>query len=86
MSYYNLCGTGSQHSNISKGGAGEGVHIKITGMKDSNSQGRQIKIWHWIDVFKVIMNKKNPEQISSDIVFTKFGQGNFSGVVKQCFN
>jgi hypothetical protein len=32
MSYYNLCGIGSQHSNISKG--------KITGMQDSN-QGRQ---------------------------------------------
>jgi hypothetical protein len=27
MSYYNLCGIGSQHSNISKGK--EGVHIKI---------------------------------------------------------
>jgi hypothetical protein len=40
MSYYNLCGIGSQHSNISKGKGG-GVHIKITGMQDSNSQGRQ---------------------------------------------
>ena len=43
MSYYNLCGIGSQHSNISKGKKGEGgggVHIKITGMQDSN-QGRQ---------------------------------------------
>ena len=40
MSYYNLCGIGSQHSNISKGKRGEGVHIKITGMQDSN-QGRQ---------------------------------------------
>jgi hypothetical protein len=39
MSYYNLCGIGSQHINISKG-KGE-VHIKITGMQDSNSQGRQ---------------------------------------------
>jgi hypothetical protein len=29
-----LCGIGSQHSNISKGK--EGVHIKITGMQDSN--------------------------------------------------
>jgi hypothetical protein len=38
MSYYNLCGIGSQHSNISKGIGG--VHIKITGMQDSN-QGRQ---------------------------------------------
>jgi hypothetical protein len=34
MSYYNLCGIGSQHSNISKGK--RGVHIKITGMQDSN--------------------------------------------------
>ena len=43
MSYYNLCGIESQHSNISKGkrGGGEGVHIKITGMQDSN-QGGQI--------------------------------------------
>ena len=44
MSYYNLCGIGSQHSNISKGkrggGGGGGVHINITGMQDSN-QGRQ---------------------------------------------
>ena len=38
MSYYNLCGIGSQHSNISKGKKG-GVDI-ITGMQDSN-QGRQ---------------------------------------------
>jgi hypothetical protein len=42
MSYYNLCGIGSQYSNISKGKRGEGVHIKITGMQDSN-QGRQKK-------------------------------------------
>ena len=47
MSYYNLCGIGSQHSNISKGkkkgggrGRGRGVHIKITGMQDSK-QGRR---------------------------------------------
>ena len=41
MSYYNLCGIGSQYSNISKGKrGGGGVHIKITGMQDSN-QGRQ---------------------------------------------
>ena len=40
MSYYNLCGIGSHHSNISKGKKKGGVHIKITGMQDSN-QGRQ---------------------------------------------
>ena len=40
MSYYNLCGIGSQHSNISKEKRGAGVHIKITGVQDSN-QGRQ---------------------------------------------
>ena len=40
MSYYNLCGIGSKHSNISKGRGEEGVHIKITGMQDSN-QDRQ---------------------------------------------
>ena len=39
MSYYNLCGIGSQHSNILKRKRG-GVQIKITGMQDSN-QGRQ---------------------------------------------
>ena len=38
MSYYNLCGIGSQHSNISKGKKvwGRGVHLKITGIQDSN--------------------------------------------------
>ena len=41
MSYYNLCGIGSQHSNILKGKKGGGLHIKITGMQDSNSLGRQ---------------------------------------------
>ena len=45
MNYYNLCGIGSQHSNISKGkrgggGGGGTLHIKITGMQDSY-QGRQ---------------------------------------------
>ena len=40
MSYYNLSGIESQHSNISKGKKG-GIHIKITGMQDFNSQGRQ---------------------------------------------
>jgi hypothetical protein len=42
MSYYNLCGIGSQHSNISKGkkGGGRGPHKKIVGMQDSN-QGKQ---------------------------------------------
>jgi hypothetical protein len=38
MCYYNLCGIGSLHSNISKGKGG--IPIKITGMQDSN-QGRQ---------------------------------------------
>ena len=34
MSYYNLCGIGSQHSNISKGKKkGGGLHIKITGIR-----------------------------------------------------
>ena len=37
MSYYNLCGIGSQHSNISKRKKrGGGLHIKVTG-----TQGRQ---------------------------------------------
>ena len=40
MNYYNFCGIGSQHSNISKGIGEGGIHIKITGMQDSN-QGRQ---------------------------------------------
>jgi hypothetical protein len=40
MSYYNLCGIGSQHSNISKEKKGGGGHIKITDMQDSN-QGRE---------------------------------------------
>ena len=38
MSYYNLCGIGSQYGIISKRKGG--VHIKIIGMQDSN-QGRQ---------------------------------------------
>ena len=41
MNYYNLCGIASQHNNISKGKGRGGVHINITGMQDSNSQGRQ---------------------------------------------
>ena len=44
MSYYNLCGIGSQHSNISKGKRGVGVgvvHIKITGTMQDSNQGRQ---------------------------------------------
>ena len=52
MSYYNLCGIESQHSNISKGKGG--VHIKITGMQDS-SQGRQK---YKCDI--EYMNKKKP--------------------------
>jgi hypothetical protein len=40
-------------------------------MQDTNSQGRQkYKIGHGIDDLKVIMNKKNPEQISSDSFLT----------------
>jgi hypothetical protein len=41
-------------------------------MQDSNSQGRQVKMWHWIDVLKVIINKKikKPEQLSSDSFLT----------------
>ena len=37
MSYYNLCGNGSQHCNISKGG---GTYKKITGMQDSSPVDR----------------------------------------------
>jgi hypothetical protein len=40
MSYCILCGIGSQNSNISKGKKGGGVHIKITGMQDSNQVDR----------------------------------------------
>ena len=29
MSYYNLCGIGSQHSNISKGKEGGEVHVQV---------------------------------------------------------
>jgi hypothetical protein len=36
MSYYNLCGIESQHSNISKGKGG--VHIKITGMQRAHRE------------------------------------------------
>ena len=49
MSYYNLCGIGLlDHNTVifqkekgGGGGGGAGVHIKITGMQDSNSQGRR---------------------------------------------
>jgi hypothetical protein len=37
MNYYNLCGIGSQHSNISKGKGGWGY----TYMQDSNSRLQQ---------------------------------------------
>ena len=48
-----------------------GYKLKIIGMQDTNSQGRQkYKIGHGIDDLKVIMNKKNPEQISSDSFLT----------------
>jgi hypothetical protein len=42
-------------------------------MQDSNSQALQVdrnKMWHWKDVLKVVMNIKNPEQISSDHFLT----------------
>ena len=35
-------------------------------MQDCNSQVDRNKILHWVDVLKVVMNKKKPEQISSD--------------------
>ena len=38
MSYYNLCGIGSQHSNISKGKQKGGGGIKITGMQRLQSR------------------------------------------------
>jgi hypothetical protein len=72
-----LCGIGSQHSNISKGKGEGGLHIKITGMQDSN-QG------------KVVMNKKNPEQISSGSFNYLLNLGRVTsevrGVAKQCFD
>jgi hypothetical protein len=37
MSYYNLCGIGSQHSNISKGKGGGGTGT----YKNHSNQGRQ---------------------------------------------
>ena len=51
MSYYNLCGIGSQHSNISKGKGGGDPYKNhwYHGMQDCN-QGRQITMWHWIYV------------------------------------
>ena len=36
MSYYNLCGIGSQHSNISKGKGGGGTYINP--LKDVDSR------------------------------------------------
>ena len=42
MSYYNLCGIGLlDHNTVIFQKERGGVHIKITGMQDSNSQGRQ---------------------------------------------
>ena len=44
-----------------------GVHIKITGMQDSNSQGRQNK------------KTQNKSVQTAFLLFTKFGQGNQRG-------
>ena len=46
-----------------------GTHIKITGMQDYN-QGRQIKMWHWIYVLKVVMNKKKTQNKSVQAALT----------------
>jgi hypothetical protein len=42
MSYYNLCGIGSQYSNISKEKKGGCTYKKITGMQDSYSQEGEV--------------------------------------------
>ena len=71
MSYYNLCGIGSQHSNISKGkkkGGGD-TYIKKSLVCKS-------------PIVKVDRNKN----VTLNRVFTKFGQGNFRGVAKECFD
>ena len=45
MSYYNLCGIGSQHSNISKGkwGGGGGGGGGRTGMQEYNQDRQKYK-------------------------------------------
>jgi hypothetical protein len=45
MSYYNLCGIRSQHSNISKGKKGGVLIKKIRVMQDYNSHDRQKQIF-----------------------------------------
>jgi hypothetical protein len=69
MSYYNLCGIGSQHSNISKGGGG--VHIKKTLVcktpivnvdRNKNLTLNRCPYGNY--------EKKNREQISSDSFLT----------------
>ena len=60
MSYYNLCGIGSQHSNISKG---KGVHIKITGntvCKTPIVKVDRNKNVTLNNVLEVVMNKIKP--------------------------
>ena len=85
MSYYNLCGIGSQHSNISKGKWGGGY----TSLVCKSPIKVEIKMCHWIYVLKVVMNKKNPEQISSGSFIYLLNLGrvtSVSGVAKECFD
>ena len=87
MSYYNLCGIGSQHSNISEGKRGGG-HIQITGMQDSNShQGRQ-KSKCDIEYMSLRRIKKNPEQLSSGCFnyLLNLGRVTSERVAKHCFD
>ena len=44
MSYYKLCGIGSQHSNISKGKGGGGVHICKTPIKVDRNKNVTLNI------------------------------------------
>jgi hypothetical protein len=84
MNYYNLCGIGPQHRNISKGNRGGGCTYKNHWYARLQSRWTEIKMWHWIYVLKVVMNKKNPEQISSGSFNYLLNLGR--GVVKQCFD
>ena len=72
MIYYNLCGIGSQHSNISKGKKRGGTYIFC--IKKS--------LVCKTPIVKVDRNKN----VTLNSVFTKFGQGNFRGVAKECFD